>query len=156
MGKFGGRHHIMLAKVWEGLWCSGSSSFEPSASYNAIHDEALNPASTSILGNIYETFNSLPNCSPLIGMVQPRMIRHINLSCLQILGLIPHLIFHTCDLTEMSSRAASIQEGEDDEEITIEDTIMPSIDMHGPITRVQQLNHQVNSFLCFYNNDSKN
>jgi hypothetical protein len=56
----------------------------------------------------------------------------------------------------MSSRAASIQEGEDDEEITIEDTIMPSIDMHGPITRAQQLNHQVNSFLCFYNNDSKN
>jgi hypothetical protein len=89
-------------------------------------------------------------------MVQPRMIRHINLSCLQILGLIPHLTFHTCDLTEMSLRAASIQEGEDDEEITIEDTTTPSIDMHGPITRAQQLNHQVNSFLCFYNNDSKN
>jgi hypothetical protein len=42
-----------------------------------------------------------------------------------------------------------MQEGEDDEDINTSATIIPSIDILGPITRsrAQQLNHQVNSFL---------
>jgi hypothetical protein len=52
----------------------------------------------------------------------------------------------------------SNQEGEDDEDITTSDTITPSIEMHGPITRsqAQQLRHQVNSFLCSSANDLEN
>jgi hypothetical protein len=43
-----------------------------------------------------------------------------------------------------------MQEGEDDEDINTLATIIPSVDILGPITRsrAQQLNHQVNSFLC--------
>jgi translation initiation factor IF-1 len=51
---------------------------------------------------------------------------------------------------EMSSRITSMQEGEDDEGINTSATIIPSVEIVGPITRsrAQQLNHQVNSFLC--------
>jgi hypothetical protein len=44
----------------------------------------------------------------------------------------------------------SIQEGEDDEDITMSDTTTPSIEVQGPITRsrAQQLRCKVNSFLC--------
>jgi hypothetical protein len=51
---------------------------------------------------------------------------------------------------EMSSRTTSMQEGEDDEDINTSATIIPSVKILGPITRsrAQQLNHQVNSFLC--------
>jgi hypothetical protein len=52
-----------------------------------------------------------------------------------------------------------LQEGEDDEDINTSTTIIPSIDILGPIkrSRAQQLNHQVNSFLCSsaYNNESR-
>jgi hypothetical protein len=43
----------------------------------------------------------------------------------------------------------SIQEGEDDEDITTSDTTTPSIEVQGPIMRsqAQQLRRQVNSFL---------
>jgi hypothetical protein len=43
-----------------------------------------------------------------------------------------------------------MQEGKDDEDINTSATIIPSIEILGPITRsrAQQLNHQVNSFLC--------
>jgi hypothetical protein len=39
-----------------------------------------------------------------------------------------------------------------DEDINTSATIIPSIEILGPITRsqAQQLNHQVNSFLCFF------
>jgi translation initiation factor IF-1 len=51
---------------------------------------------------------------------------------------------------EMPSRITSMQEGEDDEGINTSATIIPSVEIVGPITRsrAQQLNHQVNSFLC--------
>jgi hypothetical protein len=51
---------------------------------------------------------------------------------------------------EMPSRTTSMQEGEDDEDINTSATIIPSVEILGPITRsrAQQLNHQVNSFLC--------
>jgi hypothetical protein len=59
---------------------------------------------------------------------------------------------------EVSSRTMSIQEGEDDEDITMSDTTTPSIEVRGPITisRAQPLCHQVNSFLCSTNNDLEN
>jgi hypothetical protein len=43
-----------------------------------------------------------------------------------------------------------MQEGEDDEDNNTSSTIIPSIEILGPITRsrAQQLNYQVNSFLC--------
>jgi hypothetical protein len=43
-----------------------------------------------------------------------------------------------------------MQEGEDDEDINTLATIIPFVEIVGPITRsrVQQLNYQVNSFLC--------
>jgi hypothetical protein len=43
-----------------------------------------------------------------------------------------------------------MQEGEDDEDINTSATIIPSVEILGPIirSRAQQLNHQVNSFLC--------
>jgi hypothetical protein len=52
----------------------------------------------------------------------------------------------------------SIQEGEDDEDITMSDTTIPFIELQGPITRLraQQLHHQVNSFLCLSANDLEN
>jgi hypothetical protein len=60
---------------------------------------------------------------------------------------------------EMPSRTTSIQEGEDDVDINASSTIIPSIEILGPITRSreQQLNHQVNSFLCSsaYNIESR-
>jgi hypothetical protein len=60
---------------------------------------------------------------------------------------------------EMPSRTSTMQEGEDDEDINTSATIIPSIDILGPITRsrAQQLNHQVNSFLCSsaYNIESR-
>jgi hypothetical protein len=51
---------------------------------------------------------------------------------------------------EMPSRTTSMQEGEDDEDINTSATIIPSVEIPGPITRsrAQQLNHQINSFLC--------
>jgi DNA repair exonuclease SbcCD nuclease subunit len=50
---------------------------------------------------------------------------------------------------EMSLRTMSMQEGEVDEDINTLATIIPSVEILGPITqsRAQQLNHQVNSFL---------
>jgi hypothetical protein len=36
---------------------------------------------------------------------------------------------------EVPSRTTSIQEGEDDEDITTSDTIIPSIELQGPIMR---------------------
>jgi hypothetical protein len=60
---------------------------------------------------------------------------------------------------EIPSRTTSMQEGEDDEDINTSATIIPSIEKLGPITRsrAQQLNHQVNSFLCSsaYNIESR-
>jgi hypothetical protein len=60
---------------------------------------------------------------------------------------------------EMPSRKTSMQEGEDDEDINTLATIIPSVKIVGPITRsrAQQLNHQVNSFLCSstYNIESR-
>jgi hypothetical protein len=60
---------------------------------------------------------------------------------------------------EMPLRTTSMQEGEDDEDINTSATIIPSIEILGPITRsrAQQLNHLVNSFLCAstYNIDSR-
>jgi hypothetical protein len=59
---------------------------------------------------------------------------------------------------EMPSRMMSMQEGEDDEDINTSATIIPSVEIVGPITRswAQQLNHQVNSFLCStYNIESR-
>jgi hypothetical protein len=51
---------------------------------------------------------------------------------------------------EMSSRMTSMKEGEDDEDINTSDTIISSIEILISITqsRAQQLNHQINSFLC--------
>jgi hypothetical protein len=51
---------------------------------------------------------------------------------------------------EMPLRTMSMQEGEDDEDINTSATIIHSIEILDPITRsrAQQLNHQVNSFLC--------
>jgi hypothetical protein len=56
---------------------------------------------------------------------------------------------------EMPSRTTSMQEGEDDEDINTLATIIPSVEIVGPITRsrAQQLNHQVNSFLCSSTNN---
>jgi hypothetical protein len=52
-----------------------------------------------------------------------------------------------------------MQEGEDDEDINTSATIIPLVEILGPITRsrAQQLNHQVNSFLCSsaYNIESR-
>jgi hypothetical protein len=52
-----------------------------------------------------------------------------------------------------------MQKGEDDEYINTSATIIPSIEILGPITRsrAQHLNHQVNSFLCSsaYNIESR-
>jgi hypothetical protein len=51
---------------------------------------------------------------------------------------------------EIPSRMTSMQEGEDDKDINTSATIIPSVEILGPITRsrAQQLNHQVNMFLC--------
>jgi hypothetical protein len=60
---------------------------------------------------------------------------------------------------EMPSRTTSMHEGEDDEDINTSATIIPSVEILGPITRsrAQQLNHLVNSFLCSsaYNIESR-
>jgi hypothetical protein len=52
-----------------------------------------------------------------------------------------------------------MQEGEDDEDINTSTTIIPSVEILVPITRsrAQQLNHQINSFLCSsaYNIESR-
>jgi hypothetical protein len=52
-----------------------------------------------------------------------------------------------------------MQEGEDGEDINTSATIIPFVEILGPITqsRAQQLNHQVNSFLCSsaYNTESR-
>jgi hypothetical protein len=72
------------------------------------------------------------------------------------------LIFNISDLwpylgeeDEVQLRTTSIQEGEDDEEITTLDTTTPSIEVHGLIMRsqAQRLNRQVNSILCSPAND---
>jgi hypothetical protein len=59
---------------------------------------------------------------------------------------------------EVPSRTTSIQEGEDDEDITTSDTTIHSIELQGPMmrSRAQQLCHQVNSFLCSSANDIEN
>jgi hypothetical protein len=46
----------------------------------------------------------------------------------------------------------SMQEGEDDNDINTSSTTIPSVEILDPITRsrAQQLNHQVNSFLCSF------
>jgi hypothetical protein len=51
---------------------------------------------------------------------------------------------------EMPSRTTSMQEGEDNKYINTSATIIPSVEIVGPITqsRAQQLNHQVTPFLC--------
>jgi hypothetical protein len=53
---------------------------------------------------------------------------------------------------EMPSRTMSMQQREDDGDINTLATIIPSVEILGPITRsrAQQLNHQVNSFLCSF------
>jgi hypothetical protein len=60
---------------------------------------------------------------------------------------------------EMPLRTTSMQEGDDDEDINTLATIIPSVEILGPITRsqAQQLHHQVNSFLCssVYNIESR-
>jgi hypothetical protein len=60
---------------------------------------------------------------------------------------------------EMPLRTTLIQEGEDDEDINTSATIIPSVEILDPITwsRAQQLNYQVNSFLCSsaYNIESR-
>jgi hypothetical protein len=50
---------------------------------------------------------------------------------------------------EVPSRTTSIQEAEDDEDITTFNTTIPSIELQRPImrSRALQLRHQVNSFL---------
>jgi hypothetical protein len=62
------------------------------------------------------------------------------------------------DEDEVPLRTMSIQEGEDDEDITTSDTTIPSIELQGSImrSRAQQLRHQVNSFLCSSTNDLEN
>jgi hypothetical protein len=51
---------------------------------------------------------------------------------------------------EIPSRTTLMQEGKDDEDINTSTTVIPSVEILGPITqsRAQQLNYQVNSFLC--------
>jgi hypothetical protein len=60
---------------------------------------------------------------------------------------------------EMLPRTTSMKEGEDGEDINTLATIIPSIEILGPITQslAQQFNHQVNSFLCSstYNIESR-
>jgi hypothetical protein len=80
------------------------------------------------------------------------MIMPIDLSCLHILRLVPHLTFQICVHTwgkedEMPSRTTPIQEGEDDEDIPTHDGSPVAI--QGPITRARtrQLQYQVKSFL---------
>ena len=85
------------------------------------------------------------------------MIMHMNLSCLQILGLgvsptfnIAYLKPYLGEEDELSSRMTSFQEGEDDEDInTIVTPTTPIATYIGPITRARacQLNYQVISFL---------
>jgi hypothetical protein len=55
-------------------------------------------------------------------------------------------------------RMTSIQKGEDDENITTSDTTTSSIGVYGPIirSRAQQLNYQVNLFLCWSADDLEN
>jgi hypothetical protein len=66
-----------------------------------------------------------------------------------------HLFAYTLDPTESKSEIHV----EHDEDINTSATIIPSIEILGPITRsrAQQLNHQVNSFLCSsaYNIESR-
>jgi hypothetical protein len=89
---------------------------------------------------------------------------HINLDLLSEFGVSPS--FNISDLQpylgeedEMSSMMTLMQEGEDDEDINTSATIIPSVEIFSPITRLraQQLNHQVNSFLCSsaYNIESR-
>jgi hypothetical protein len=60
---------------------------------------------------------------------------------------------------KMPSRMTSMQKGEGDEDMNTSATIISSIEILGPITQpqAQQLNHQVNSFLCSsaYNIESR-
>jgi hypothetical protein len=74
------------------------------------------------------------------------------------LGLISDLRPFLGEEDEVLSRTMSIEEGEDDEDITTTDTTTPSIEVHGPIirSRARQLHHQVNSFLCSFANDLEN
>jgi hypothetical protein len=85
------------------------------------------------------------------------MIMYINLNCLRSLRV--SRIFNISDLRlylgeedEVLSRTTSIQEWKDEEDITMSNTITPSIKVLGPImiSRAQRLNHQVNSFLCSF------
>jgi hypothetical protein len=73
----------------------------------------------------------------LLRFLRKLMIMHINLNCLR--SVSP--TFNISDLRpylgedEVPSRMTSIQEGEDDEDITTLDTTTPSIEVHGPIMR---------------------
>ena len=65
----------------------------------------------------------------------------------------------TIELTdELESRTTPIQEGEDDEDITLMDTNDTQDDIQGPITRARarQLNLQVSSFLSNVYCESEN
>ena len=59
---------------------------------------------------------------------------------------------------ELELRTTSLQEEEDDEDITPSDTHTPPVATQGPMTRARarQLHHQVSSFLRAFMCDSKN
>jgi hypothetical protein len=85
------------------------------------------------------------------------MIMHINLSCLPSPGVSPR--FNIADLKpylgeedELESRTTPLQEGDDEDNSTMDTNNTPLVDVQGPITRAhaRQLNLQVNSFLCTY------
>src|SRR6266540_3342538 len=59
---------------------------------------------------------------------------------------------------EIPSRMTTIQEGEDDEDISTTDITIPPILIQGPITRsrARQLKQQVNSFLCSSSYENEN
>src|SRR5947207_12783760 len=91
------------------------------------------------------------------------MTMHINLSCLQILELVPRLTFQICGCTwakMMRCRRGRLQfkRGEDDEDISTTDITIPPILIQGPITRsrARQLKQQVNSFLCSSSCENEN
>ena len=70
------------------------------------------------------------------------MIMHISLNCLLIFGISP--TFNILDLKpylgeeeELESRMTSLQEGEDDEDITLSDTHNPSVATQDPMPRAR-------------------
>jgi hypothetical protein len=65
---------------------------------------------------------------------------------------------HKSCMRQYIIHACSLGPNRHDEDITMSDTIIPSIELEGPITIswAQQLCHQVNSFLCSSANDLEN